>query len=141
MILSLEPKILMFLKFPSDWHYVSGQREKGLSILSRCLPTIPLPRAFLSFLVPFTPFLHCPALLNRKLVQLISNPEMRVQLVLSSLAATALAVFQYKPAPGGIMSGCADTVTGTFELIRAAPGALIKRDAPYPYEGQVRHPL
>ena len=66
---------------------------------------------------------------------------MRLQLLLPSLAAAALAEFQYKPAPGGIMSGCSDTVSGTFDLIRALPGGLKKRDAIYPYEGQVRHSL
>jgi hypothetical protein len=66
---------------------------------------------------------------------------MRLQLLLPSLAATALAEFQYKAPPGGVMPGCSDTVSGPFDVIRAAPAGLKKRDAIYPYEGQVRHSL
>lgn len=62
---------------------------------------------------------------------------MLLPLLLPSFAATVIA-FTYKPAPGGIQPGCADTWPTKFDLIRAAPGVK-KRDGVYPYPGQVRH--
>jgi hypothetical protein len=65
---------------------------------------------------------------------------MRPQSLLALASTAAAAEFPIKSPPEGMMPGCTDTVSGMFDLSRVAASGLRKRDAPYPYPGQVRVP-